>query len=251
MKKFLFLFLSLFLINFTFFNISNAQQGGDYGLAKTMAKGNLPKAFGGESDLVARVGGITGVALSFIGLLFLILIVYSGILWMTASGNDQQIEKSKKIMIWAVIGVISVFASFAAVQFIGEQSTKSVFTSEDNSTATTSLETESEQEEEFLYDFEREYLEMCMAGDFVAPEQNYDPAYNSGAMWDDGMAPGGMLDDEGSWVGGYSRDLCMCFLDKGDDLECAILSCVEEDGLPRNYCECIYGGDGVDCPIIE
>ncbi len=66
-----------------------------------------------------KVGLIVGVVLSFVGVLFLGLMIYAGILWMTAQGNDQQVTKAKTLMINSVIGIIIVFAAYAITAFVG------------------------------------------------------------------------------------------------------------------------------------
>jgi hypothetical protein len=45
--------------------------------------------------------------------------IYAGILWMTAQGNDQQVTKAKTLMINSVIGIIIVFAAYAITAFVG------------------------------------------------------------------------------------------------------------------------------------
>jgi len=47
--------------------------------------------------------------------------IYAGITWMTAQGNEQQVAKSKTLMINAVIGIIIVFAAYALTSFIGQE----------------------------------------------------------------------------------------------------------------------------------
>lgn len=56
--------------------------------------------------------------LSFLGVLFLILMVYGGFLWMTARGNDDQVKKSRDLIIAAVIGLIIVLISYAISIFV-------------------------------------------------------------------------------------------------------------------------------------
>jgi len=69
--------------------------------------------------LQTKAGVIIGVVLSFVGVLFLALMIYSGITWMTAQGNEQQVTKAKGLLINAVIGIIIVFAAYAITSFIG------------------------------------------------------------------------------------------------------------------------------------
>ncbi|PKM91170.1 hypothetical protein CVU82_03925 [Candidatus Falkowbacteria bacterium HGW-Falkowbacteria-1] len=132
MKIKLFLLLSLFSIFFCFSFVS--AKSIDYGLNVTSKQGKLEQAFrpvGSDAGgyLVDKLGGVTGVLLSFVGLLFLILMIYGGLLWMTASGNDQQVVKSRNVMVWAAVGIVIVFISFILVQFIGAQLTKPTFDS--------------------------------------------------------------------------------------------------------------------------
>ena len=69
--------------------------------------------------VLAKTGSIIGLILSFIGIIFLLLTIYAGILWMTASGNSTQVTKAKDILINAAIGLILVFAAYSITAFIG------------------------------------------------------------------------------------------------------------------------------------
>jgi len=72
-----------------------------------------------NSFIQTQTGRIIGVVLSFVGVIFLIMMIYSGIMWMTASGNDQQVQKAKDLLINSVIGIIIIFAAYAITAFIG------------------------------------------------------------------------------------------------------------------------------------
>jgi TRAP-type C4-dicarboxylate transport system permease small subunit len=74
-----------------------------------------------DNFLQTKTGQIIGVVLSFVGTIFLILMIYAGILWMTARGNEQEITKAKDLIIAAIIGIIIVFAAYALTSFIGAQ----------------------------------------------------------------------------------------------------------------------------------
>ena len=56
---------------------------------------------------------IIEVALSFLGVIFLILTIYGGFLWMTAAGNEEKVSKAKKILTAAIIGLIIVISAYA------------------------------------------------------------------------------------------------------------------------------------------
>ena len=72
------------------------------------------KAGFSESDTLGTISGrAINVALSMVGLIFLILMVYSGFLWMTARGEEAQIEKAQKIIKGTVIGLVLVLSAYA------------------------------------------------------------------------------------------------------------------------------------------
>jgi hypothetical protein len=56
--------------------------------------------------------------LSFLGLVGVAVVIYGGYLYVTAQGEDGQIEKSKKILIYAVIGILVVLSAFALVNTV-------------------------------------------------------------------------------------------------------------------------------------
>ncbi len=56
----------------------------------------------------------------FLGIIFLVLIMVGGIIWMTASGNEAQTKKAGSLMTAAVIGLVIVGAAFAITAFLGD-----------------------------------------------------------------------------------------------------------------------------------
>ncbi len=65
-----------------------------------------------------RLGSFIQILLSFLGVVFLILIIYGGFLWMTARGNEQQVESAKKIITNSVIGTVIVMLAYAITWFV-------------------------------------------------------------------------------------------------------------------------------------
>lgn len=57
-------------------------------------------------------------ALPYLTLAAFLAFVYAGILYVTAYGNDENLEKAKKIMIYAAIGLILIIASYSIVSFL-------------------------------------------------------------------------------------------------------------------------------------
>lgn len=96
---------------------------GCYGLHDTDKKATkLPTSKVGW-NVPTIIGKIVGAGLAFVGVLFFILMIYGGILWMTAQGNDQQVEKAKGLITAAIIGLIIVLSAYAITAYIGTQLT--------------------------------------------------------------------------------------------------------------------------------
>ncbi|MBI5230523.1 MAG: hypothetical protein HY981_04475 [Candidatus Magasanikbacteria bacterium] len=65
-----------------------------------------------------QVGGIINIALTLVGVIFLILTVYGGYIWMIARGDETQAKKAKDIIIMATIGMAVVLAAYVLTNFI-------------------------------------------------------------------------------------------------------------------------------------
>lgn len=76
------------------------------------------KIFNSADSINTSVGGIIQLALSLVGLVFMIFLFYGGILWMTAAGTQKRIDRAKKIMSESIIGLIIVFLSYAISYFV-------------------------------------------------------------------------------------------------------------------------------------
>lgn len=59
------------------------------------------------------VSMVIQAVLSLLGVLFIILMIYGGALWMLAGGNDQKIDKAKNILKRATIGLLIVLFAYA------------------------------------------------------------------------------------------------------------------------------------------
>ena len=72
-------------------------------------------------DLVAK---IISTFLGIVGIIALIMFVYGGLLWMTAAGNAQRVDKGKDLFIWSIIGLVVIFSSYAIASFVIDNLTK-------------------------------------------------------------------------------------------------------------------------------
>lgn len=66
------------------------------------------------------IGRIIKGILGIVGSLALLMFIYGGFTWMTAAGSSEGVTKGKNILIWATMGLIVIFSSYALVTFVFE-----------------------------------------------------------------------------------------------------------------------------------
>lgn len=71
-------------------------------------------------SIAISAGTILGAFLAFLGIIFLALLVYGGLIWMTAAGNDARVAKARNLIVAAVIGLIIVLAAYAGTTYLGD-----------------------------------------------------------------------------------------------------------------------------------
>lgn len=59
------------------------------------------------------IGNIIKIAMSFLGAIFIILIIFNGINWMRAQGNEEEVREAKKTIKNLIIGLVVIIAAFA------------------------------------------------------------------------------------------------------------------------------------------
>ncbi len=77
-----------------------------------------PYAAADSTTLASIVGMVINVALSLLGIIFVILIVLAGFKWMMAGGNEDDVTKAKSSMQTAVIGLVVTLSAYAIWTFI-------------------------------------------------------------------------------------------------------------------------------------
>ncbi len=88
-----------------------------YGLDETAGQAGLKPA-GTPITPAALVGNIIGYALGFVGVIFFLIMVYGGFLWMTARGNGDSVKRAKEMIEQAAIGIVIVFVSYLVTNFV-------------------------------------------------------------------------------------------------------------------------------------
>lgn len=119
-KSFLNIFIIFFILFSVFFiNISNIwasslwdQQEG----IKTIGTDAYGKQV--PDDIRVTVVKIIKVFLGFLAVIFLVLIIWAGYLYMTAAGNEEGVTKAKKLIAEAIIGLIIIFMSYSITVYV-------------------------------------------------------------------------------------------------------------------------------------
>jgi 4-hydroxybenzoate polyprenyltransferase len=76
------------------------------------------RLFGAGTTLEGGISAILTVALSFLGVIFLLLMIFGGILWMTARGNEKNVDRAKTIIFDSIIGLVIIIAAYAITFFV-------------------------------------------------------------------------------------------------------------------------------------
>ena len=90
-------------------------------LDATAGNAGLNTIDSGETATMNIVGGIINTILGLVGIVFFILMFWSGIQWMTSQGNEEIIKEAKGTIKTATIGIVVVFSSFMITNFILNQ----------------------------------------------------------------------------------------------------------------------------------
>ena len=72
----------------------------------------------GDADLKKTVLNIIRLILGLMTLIAVVMVIYGGFTWLTAGGNEDRVEKAKKIISAAVVGLIVILLAWAVVIFV-------------------------------------------------------------------------------------------------------------------------------------
>jgi hypothetical protein len=69
-------------------------------------------------DIISMIIRIINYILTFLGVIFILMIIYGGFMWMTAAGNEERVKKGKGILQTAIIGLTIIVLSRVLYLFI-------------------------------------------------------------------------------------------------------------------------------------
>ena len=108
--------LALFTLLFPLFAKAAGALDGSAGLLKNVNDDD--GRAGSTAPLPTLIGGIISVVLGSLGIVFVIFIVQAGIMYMTAGGDPGKVDKAKKLITQAVIGLIIVVSAYTISSFV-------------------------------------------------------------------------------------------------------------------------------------
>jgi len=123
-KNILFIFITTLLLS-PFFSITHVGAE-EAATTKTSIINNMKKLGTGagynsstnQDSLINTIASFVAIILGFLGVVFMILVIISGIQWMTAGGNDDKVKNAKTRMKNATIGLVVVLMSYSIMTFV-------------------------------------------------------------------------------------------------------------------------------------
>ncbi len=72
----------------------------------------------GDQNVKPLAVRIVNYALTFLGIIAVLMIIFAGVKYITAAGKQESIDSAKKIILYSLIGIIIILLSFAIVNTV-------------------------------------------------------------------------------------------------------------------------------------
>lgn len=121
MKKLtLLFFLLIFIISLSLTMPLLSKASGDEGGSSVSLSDVNPLGSGieGISGMRIVIGRVINAILGITGSFALFMFIYGGFSMLTSAGSPEKIDKGKKILTWAIIGIMVILGSYAITNFI-------------------------------------------------------------------------------------------------------------------------------------
>lgn len=89
-----------------------------FGLEQTVENSEIKNLEVIKKMPLGIVANVLGLALSFLGVIFFLIIIIAGLVWMTAMGSPEKAEKAKDMLEAAVVGLVIVLGAYAITKFV-------------------------------------------------------------------------------------------------------------------------------------
>lgn len=111
--------MAITAVTLTSFNLALAQGGGGGTLINP---GDAPTAIsnatGGQGSFRQLAQTFLNFILGFLGFLAVVMVIYGGFLYVTAAGKQEKVDEGKKIIMYAIVGIVIILLSFAIVNTV-------------------------------------------------------------------------------------------------------------------------------------
>ncbi len=72
----------------------------------------------GTEDIRIIIARLIRAAFGFLGVIAVLIILYAGFLWMTAAGEVDKVDRAKKTLISAIVGLVILLSAFGITSFV-------------------------------------------------------------------------------------------------------------------------------------
>ena len=72
----------------------------------------------GSKDPRQTIAQIINIALSLLGIVAVVIILAGGFTWMTAGGNEENVDKARKMIFAGIIGLAIILSAYAIARFV-------------------------------------------------------------------------------------------------------------------------------------
>jgi hypothetical protein len=79
---------------------------------------SVPTGLSTASSLQTLIGRGINVVLGILGIVFLLLMIYSGFLYLTSQGDSKAVTKAKDIWKTSVFGLVIIIAAYAIASYV-------------------------------------------------------------------------------------------------------------------------------------
>lgn len=74
----------------------------------------------GQGDIRLFLAGFVQITLGTTGIIFFVIMLYGGFLWLTAGGNDETVSRARKILGHGVVGFIVTLGAMIITRFAAD-----------------------------------------------------------------------------------------------------------------------------------
>lgn len=107
------------LVPFLMFTAPLAVRAGTIDLGLTVGGEDIGEVIGlGTRDIRLTIASIINVFMGLLGIIAVVIILYGGFIWMTAAGNEERVEKARKMIVAGVIGLAIILSAYAIARFV-------------------------------------------------------------------------------------------------------------------------------------